>query len=94
VVACDLVEGARQADRSAVEERLTAEVLQHERQWVSTLVSLGCFWLPPAGIFLYLIGREWRRLRGELQAQAREDRMNRAEGYSPPGPPTTDSLPR
>jgi hypothetical protein len=52
---------------------------------------LAVFVAPPAFVFLCCIGREWRKVRGELQAQAREDRTSRAEGFPPPGPPTTDS---
>jgi hypothetical protein len=50
------------------------------------------FWLPPSSIFTYLIWREVGKVRGEAAAFKREMTASRAEGYPPPGPPTTDSL--
>jgi hypothetical protein len=56
------------------------------------LLSLAAFTLPTTVIFLYCLGREWRRLRREREALLQEEEASAAEGYPPPGPPTTDSL--
>jgi hypothetical protein len=45
--------------------------------------------VPPAVILTILIGREWRRLRREREALRKEAEATAAEGFPPPGPPTT-----
>jgi hypothetical protein len=36
-----------------------------------------------------IIWREWRRLRREMEALRKEAEAEAAEGFPPPGPPTT-----
>jgi hypothetical protein len=60
---------------------------------VDAAVALLCFLWLPSGAWIYLIGREWRRLREEREALRLDAEAMAAEGYPPPGPPTTDSLP-
>jgi hypothetical protein len=55
-------------------------------------VVIGAFLLPPTGIYLYLVLREIVRSRRALEALKRDEEASAAEGYPPPGPPTTDSL--
>ena len=57
--------------------------------WFDVLYVLVVFWLPPSSVFTYLIWREVRRVRGEALALKREMTATRAEGFPPPGPPTT-----
>jgi len=59
---------------------------------VDAAVALLCFLGLPSGAWIYLIGREWRRLREEREALRLDSEAMAAEGYPPPGPPTTDSL--
>jgi len=54
---------------------------------------LACFWLPTAVVFLYCTWREGRRLGRERRALQTLAEAEAAEGYPPPDPPTTDSLP-
>lgn len=53
---------------------------------------IGAFLLPPTGVYLYLVIREMIRTRKALEALKRDSEASAAEGYPPPGPPTTDSL--
>jgi len=63
-----------------------------EVSWLQLALVNLVFVAPPAAIYLYLIGREVGRLRREARALKLELRTTSAEGFSPPGPPTTDSL--
>jgi len=56
------------------------------------LLVICVFWLPSAAIYMTLVLREVRRLRREWRALKQEIGGYAAEGYPPPGPPTTDSL--
>jgi hypothetical protein len=60
--------------------------------WLDVVLVLLVFWLPAVGVYLTLILREVRKVRGEWRALKREMRSTTAEGFPPPGPPTTDSL--
>ena len=60
--------------------------------WRDVLLAICVFWLPAAAIYMTLILREVRRLWGEWRALEQELRTTSAEGFPPPGPPTTDSL--
>jgi hypothetical protein len=51
------------------------------------------FIAPPALTFLYLIWREVGRVRGEMSRWREEEEASAAEGFPPPGPPTTDQPP-
>jgi hypothetical protein len=55
------------------------------------LLALLAFLAPPAGIYLYLIGREVGRAREEMRRMKADREAEAAEGFPPPGPPTTDS---
>jgi len=57
------------------------------------VLALLCFLGLPSGAFLYLIIREIGRLRRERRACQTEAETSAAEGFPPPDPPTTDSLP-
>jgi hypothetical protein len=59
---------------------------------LDVLSSVAVFVAPPALVFLYLIWREVRRLGRERRACQTEAEATAAEGFPPPGPPTTDSL--
>jgi hypothetical protein len=48
---------------------------------------------PPASVLLILGWREWRRLRRERERLLLEAEATAAEGFPPPGPPTTDQPP-
>jgi len=61
-------------------------------EWATYVEVLAAFWLPPLGMFLYLALREVGRLRRERKALLLDAEASAAEGYPPPGPPTTDSL--
>jgi hypothetical protein len=54
--------------------------------WRDVVVVLTAFTLPPGGIWVWAVLRQRHLDRLEAEAMA-------AEGYPPPGPPTTDSLP-
>lgn len=60
--------------------------------WLQLALVNLVFVAPPAAIYLYLIGREIGRLRREAAALKQELGGYAADGYPPPGPPTTDSL--
>jgi len=60
--------------------------------WLDVVLVLLVFWLPAVGVYLTLILREVRKVRGEWRALKQELRTTSAEGFPPPGPPTTDSL--
>jgi hypothetical protein len=49
------------------------------------------FLAPPAGIYLYLIGREVGKARAEMRRFKEDQEADAAEGFPPPDPPTTDS---
>jgi hypothetical protein len=59
---------------------------------VDTLLVMGAFLLPTGGVLLYIILREIGRLRRGRRASQALAEAEAAEGYPPPGPPTTDSL--
>jgi hypothetical protein len=64
---------------------------QLESGLVDRALVIAVFVVPPASIFLYLVLREWllwKRWRRASQATAEAER---AEGFPPPDPPTTDS---
>jgi hypothetical protein len=50
-----------------------------------------CFLVPPAAVWITLAWREVRRLGRERRALQTEAETEAAEGFPPPGPPTTDS---
>jgi hypothetical protein len=60
--------------------------------WIDAAATLAVFWAPPTVAFLYLIWREGAKVRRERKASQTEAEAMAAEGYPPPGPPTTDSL--
>jgi hypothetical protein len=49
--------------------------------------------MPPAGAFIYLIWREVRWGREVMSSWKAEAEAEAAEGFPPPGPPTTDKPP-
>jgi H+/gluconate symporter-like permease len=54
------------------------------------LMVLGAFLGAPAGAFITLCWMEWRRLKRERRKDQAEAELMSAEGFPPPGPPTTD----
>jgi hypothetical protein len=60
---------------------------------VDAAVALLCFLGLPSGAWIYLILREVKRLREEREGLRLDAEAMAAEGYPPPGPPTTDSQP-
>jgi hypothetical protein len=50
------------------------------------------FLWPPTTILLWMIVREIRETRRALRAFKLDAEASAAEGFPPPGPPTTDSL--
>jgi len=60
--------------------------------YLDVLLVLLAFWLPAVAVYLTLILREVRRVKGEWRALKRELRTTSAEGFPPPDPPTTDSV--
>jgi len=60
---------------------------------VDAALAALCFLGLPSGAFLYIILREMGRLRRERREAQEEAEAMAAEGYPPPGPPTTDSQP-
>jgi len=54
------------------------------------VLVVGIFLGAPAGIFTTLCWMEWRRLRRERREAQEEAETMAAEGFPPPGPPTTD----
>jgi len=60
--------------------------------WLDVGLVLLLFWVPPLTIWITLTLREVGRLRREWRALKLEMRTTSAEGFPPPGPPTTDSL--
>ncbi len=59
---------------------------------VDAALALLCFLALPSGAWLYFVLREIGRLRRERREAQTEAEAMAAEGYPPPGPPTTDSL--
>ena len=62
--------------------------------WTDAASVVAVFVGPPALLFLYLIWREWRRGLREMSRWKAGAEAEAAEGFPPPDPPTTDSLPR
>jgi hypothetical protein len=60
--------------------------------YLDVALVLLLFWVPPAGVFITLALREIGRLRRERRKDQAEAEAMAAEGFPPPGPPTTDSL--
>lgn len=58
--------------------------------YLDVALVLLLFWVPPAGVFITLILREIGRLRRERRKDQTEAETMAAEGFPPPGPPTTD----
>ena len=56
------------------------------------VLAIALFLGPPASAFLIAILREVWLMRRELRALKLDQEASAAEGYPPPGPPTTDSL--
>lgn len=61
--------------------------------WVTVGLVDAVFLVPPATIWIWMIAREFRRTRAALESLKQEMEASAAEGFPPPGPPTTDSLP-
>ena len=59
--------------------------------WLDVGLVLLLFLWPPMTIFLWMIAREIRETRAALRSLKTELGAYGAEGYPPPGPPTTDS---
>jgi hypothetical protein len=59
---------------------------------LDAVLSLLCFLGLPSGAWLYIVLREIGRLRREREAHLLDAEAMAAEGFPPPGPPTTDSL--
>jgi hypothetical protein len=62
-------------------------------EWRDIGLVLLVFWTPAVGIYMSFILREMILLRRSLRLLKQDLRTSRAEGYPPPGPPTTDSQP-
>lgn len=60
--------------------------------WRDVVLVLAAFWMPSAGVFIYLILREVRSLRALRRRDQADAEAMAAEGFPPPGPPTTDSM--
>jgi hypothetical protein len=50
---------------------------------------IAVFVVPPASIFLYLCLREWLLWKRWKRGMQAEKEASAAEGFPPPGPPTT-----
>jgi hypothetical protein len=64
-------------------------LLVRDAEWVDVVLVYGAFLLPSGAIFSYLVLREWRRLRRARNRDRLEAEAMAAEGFPPPGPPTT-----
>ena len=60
--------------------------------WRDVVGSILLFLGFPSACFVCMLLREWRRLRREREGLLLDAEASAAEGYPPPGPPTTDSL--
>jgi hypothetical protein len=61
--------------------------------YLDVLLALLLFIWPPTTVWLLMAWREVGRLRRERREAQTEAECMHAEGYPPPDPPTTDSLP-
>jgi hypothetical protein len=73
-------------------ERIALQAGQLEPSWRDVLEAIALFLGFPAACFACYVLREWRRLRREREELLLDAEASAAEGFPPPGPPTTDSL--
>ena len=84
---------SRGSPRGVTSPETSGELVQLAPSVGDVLLALVAFWLPASGIFITLCLREWRRLRREVRDLKQEIGGYAADGYPPPGPPTTDQPP-